>query len=76
MGEAPTHPHAVARAAFVEIDGVPHPAPAPRFSGTPSSSPRPALAGESAVEVLGRWGVDEAQVESLRADGVVGGVVG
>ncbi len=40
--DAPDHPHAVARQAFVEVDGVRQPAPAPRFSrtalGTPSGA--------------------------------------
>jgi alpha-methylacyl-CoA racemase len=38
MREAPTHPHNVARGVFVDIDGVPPPAPAPRFSRTPPST--------------------------------------
>src|SRR4051794_13049416 len=33
--EATEHPHAKARAAFAEVDGLPQPAPAPRFSQTP-----------------------------------------
>jgi len=33
--EAPSHPHNVARATFVEAFGVVQPAPAPRFSRTP-----------------------------------------
>lgn len=37
--EAPSHPHAVARDAFVrDGDGLPQPAPAPRFSRTPSEA--------------------------------------
>jgi alpha-methylacyl-CoA racemase len=38
--EAPDHPHALARRAFITREGVIEPAPAPRFSRTP-----PALAG-------------------------------
>ena len=34
LGEAPKHPHNVARKTFVEVDGVTQPAPAPRFSRT------------------------------------------
>lgn len=37
LDEARSHPHMVARDAFVDIDGSPHPAPAPRFSRTPSA---------------------------------------
>jgi alpha-methylacyl-CoA racemase len=36
MTEAPAHPHMAARNIFVERHGVTQPAPAPRFSRTPS----------------------------------------
>ena len=47
MSEAAEHPHNVARATFVEVDGVKQPAPAPRFSRTdgrdrPCRRPTPA----------------------------------
>src|SRR5512147_1881534 len=37
MAEAPKHPHMAARKVFVERHGVTQPAPAPRFSRTPSA---------------------------------------
>jgi alpha-methylacyl-CoA racemase len=37
MREAPNHPHMAARQIFVERHGVTQPAPAPRFSRTPST---------------------------------------
>ena len=37
LEEAMAHPHQRARKTFVEIEGVKHPAPAPRFSRTPSA---------------------------------------
>src|SRR5438876_8819261 len=37
MAEAPKHPHNAARKIFVERHGVTQPAPAPRFSRTPSA---------------------------------------
>lgn len=37
LSEAALHPHNVARKAFVDVEGVSHPAPAPRFSRTPSA---------------------------------------
>jgi alpha-methylacyl-CoA racemase len=40
LTEAPAHPHAKARGAFVEVSGVTQPAPAPRFSETPAAAPR------------------------------------
>jgi alpha-methylacyl-CoA racemase len=36
MTEAPHHPHMAARKIFIERHGIPQPAPAPRFSRTPS----------------------------------------
>ena len=53
LSEAASHPHIRAREGFVELDGVQHVAPAPRFSRTPSA-PRvgqTALAGD----VLAAW---------------------
>jgi len=41
MAEAPKHPHMAARAVFVERHGVTQPAPAPRFSRTPSAIREP-----------------------------------
>ncbi len=58
LGEAPAHPHNVAREAFIELDGVVQPAPAPRFSKTPGAVrwgvPLP---GAHTDEVLRDWGV-------------------
>jgi alpha-methylacyl-CoA racemase len=41
IAEAPRHPHMVARKTFVERHGVTQPAPAPRFSRTPSTIREP-----------------------------------
>src|SRR5579862_9893962 len=41
MAEAPDHPHMAARNVFVERHGVTQPAPAPRFSRTPSTIREP-----------------------------------
>jgi alpha-methylacyl-CoA racemase len=38
MTEAPRHPHMAAREVFITRHGVPQPAPAPRFSRTPSAA--------------------------------------
>lgn len=72
MGEAPSHPHAVARSAFVAVDGVPQPAPAPRFDRTPPGPVEPSKETEDPAVVLGRWGVAVDEVLTLRAVGVVG----
>ena len=37
LSEAPKHPHMTERKIFVDVDGVTQPAPAPRFSRTPSA---------------------------------------
>jgi alpha-methylacyl-CoA racemase len=61
LGEAAGHPHHLARQAFVDIDGVRQPAPAPRFSRTPSTVQGPAPgAATPLVQVLARWPHDTA----------------
>jgi alpha-methylacyl-CoA racemase len=58
MKDAPSHPHMRAREAFIEVAGHLQPAPAPRFSRTPSSVRRPPpQPGEHTEEVLREWGV-------------------
>lgn len=37
LAEAPNHPHMAERKIFLDVDGVVQPAPAPRFSRTPSA---------------------------------------
>ncbi|GAC1333518.1 MAG: CaiB/BaiF CoA-transferase family protein [Bradyrhizobium sp.] len=44
MAEAPQHPHMAAREVFISRHGVTQPAPAPRFSRTPSAVREPATA--------------------------------
>jgi alpha-methylacyl-CoA racemase len=73
MAEAPGHPHLVARGTFVEVDGVPQPAPAPRFSRTPGgiTGPPPEV-GADTDTALAAWGVGEAERKRLRAAGAIG----
>lgn len=62
------HPHLVARGIFVDHEGVRQPAPAPRFSRTPSAlGLAPARAGEHTREALTDWGV--SGVDELLAGG-------
>ncbi|MBI4694820.1 MAG: CoA transferase [Gammaproteobacteria bacterium] len=69
--EAPKHPHNVARNAFVQIDGVTQPAPAPRFSRTAPAVPgRPPEAGENSREVLEAFGFTGAEIAQMEADGI------
>src|SRR2546421_10313651 len=57
MAEAPGHPHNRQRQTFVEVAGVPQPAPAPRFSRTPGSiGGPPADAGANTEQAPGDWG--------------------
>lgn len=39
MADALHHPHNVERGTFLKLDGLDHPAPAPRFLGTPAPEP-------------------------------------
>ncbi|MFI6349057.1 CaiB/BaiF CoA transferase family protein [Streptomyces sp. NPDC050560] len=41
LREAPAHPHLAARATFTTVEGTTQPAPAPRFSATPTATPQP-----------------------------------
>ena len=74
MAEAPHHPHNVARGTFIDVDGVLQPAPAPRFSRTPSGRPTPPHAsGEGSRSALRDWGIAEERVDALFACGALGG---
>jgi alpha-methylacyl-CoA racemase len=58
--EAPAHAHNLARGTFLNVDGVVHPAPAPRFSRTPPATPVAPGAqslGDGAA-LLRRWAED------------------
>jgi alpha-methylacyl-CoA racemase len=73
LTEAPRHPHATARNAFVEVGGVVQPAPAPRFgrspAGPPAPPPRP---GADTDEVLAGLGLTADDIVGMRARGVIG----
>jgi len=63
MDDAPAHPHMAERNSFVTLDGVLQPAPAPRFSRTPSSVRKPPpKPGQHTEEILADWGVAVEQV--------------
>jgi alpha-methylacyl-CoA racemase len=70
--EAVAHPHNVARQTFVDIDGQPQPAPAPKFDRTPAGTPRaPHEPRADTAEVLTGLGLSGAEIEELRASGVI-----
>ena len=65
IGEAVNYPHNVARKLFVERDGKPIPAAAPRFSATPSQTrDHDAVPAD---KTLAGWGVKEDAIRGLLA---------
>jgi len=73
MTEAPHHPHNVARRAFVEIDGIVQPAPAPRFSrSVPPTPTGPVVPDPARTDaVLSAWMTD-AEIKKHREAGALG----
>lgn len=56
LEEAQQHPHNTERSAFVKIDGISQPAPAPRFSRTPAAVQfGPVTKGASTEDILRDW---------------------
>lgn len=56
IGESPSDPHLAARHTYVDVGSMVQPAPAPRFSRTPSAVPgSPAIPGQHTDEVLADW---------------------
>jgi alpha-methylacyl-CoA racemase len=66
MDEAADHPHNLARGAFIEVDGVRQPAPAPRFDSTPLDTPRSARS-INPEDVLSHWGLSASEIKTLMA---------
>ncbi|WP_199576868.1 CaiB/BaiF CoA transferase family protein [Bordetella bronchiseptica] len=70
--EAAHHGHAAARGAYVDVEGVTQPAPAPRLSATPAREPAAAPAvGAHSVEVLREWGMAPERVASALDSGLI-----
>lgn len=67
--EAREHAHIRARGTWTEVDGIPQPAPAPRFSATPGAIARPPApsGGADTRSALAAWGLDD--VDALLASG-------
>lgn len=68
--EVERHRHIAARRSIVRIDGVPQPAPAPRFSRTPLSLPRAPrrTSRDEALTTLNEWIGAERYAALLEAD--------
>ena len=70
MSEATNNEHIEARKTIIERDGVPQPAPAPRFSRTTAEVQRSApWPGQHTDEALADWGFDAAEVDQAARDG-------
>ena len=70
--DAPAHPANIARQTYIEVDGITQPAPAPRFSRTPSqvqhAGPQPAQDTDS---VLTAMGFGEREIAVLKEQGAI-----
>ena len=71
LSEAARHPHNASRNTFIDVAGLKQPAPAPRFSRTPSTvrsaTPRQ---GEHTRSSLRSWGLDDQEIADLISSGV------
>ena len=74
LDEVHDHRHATERGAYIRIDGVVQPAPAPRFSRSQSEPPRaPVAAGANTDSVLAEAGFSVDEITALRASGAATG---
>jgi alpha-methylacyl-CoA racemase len=73
LAEAPADAHLRARSTYLADEaGVVHPAPAPRFGGTPLAPPTaPSAPGTDTDAVLAELGYAATEVAALRDGGVV-----
>jgi alpha-methylacyl-CoA racemase len=70
LGEAPVHPHNIARRPFLDLDGVFQPAPAPRYSDTALDRPdAPRREGQDGEAILAELGYGPNEIaEVLKVD--------
>ncbi|MFH9402166.1 CaiB/BaiF CoA transferase family protein [Streptomyces sp. NPDC017638] len=69
LREAPHHPHLAARSTFTDHDGVTQPAPAPRFSATPTAvRTGPAMPGADTAAVARDWRLPTRPADGPRTD--------
>jgi len=69
--EAPQHPHLQQRRTFISIDGIPQPAPAPRFSRSVPADPTPPAANDTDVDAaLAPW-LPATDIAALRSAGTI-----
>ncbi|MFD8203965.1 CoA transferase, partial [Streptomyces sp. NPDC059701] len=69
LREAPHHPHLAARGTFTDHGGITQPAPAPRFSATPTAvRTGPARPGADAEAVARDWDLPRTQQQNSPAN--------
>ncbi|WP_313805854.1 CaiB/BaiF CoA-transferase family protein [Sphingobium sp.] len=73
LAEVASHPVNMGREAYLTIDDVVQPAPAPRYSRSTLDRPRMSGAGEDPQVVLKGLGYSEDEIERLVKAGVLGG---
>lgn len=72
LTEAPQHPHNAARETFLSVGGQTHPAPAPRYSRTPTAMPEPQRdVGQDSDTILADCGYDADRIAAARASGAL-----
>jgi alpha-methylacyl-CoA racemase len=72
MSEAPTHPHNQARRTFIDLEGIPQPGSAPRFSETPAAvGSGPVAPGADTEAVMAELGYTPREISMLRESGSV-----
>ena len=66
LGEAPVHPHNLARRTFVDLEGVFQPSPAPRYSNTTLDRPEPPRKeGQDGETILAELGYGAGEIADL-----------
>lgn len=73
MADAPYHPHNLARRAFIEIDGLVQPAPAPRYSNCAAPEASMWRENRDRDDLLAELGYSPQTVANLEQEGIFGG---
>jgi len=72
LSELTSHPHAIAREVFTDVDGVIQASPAPRFSRTQPAEPAaPHAAGSHTAQVLSEVGFSDQDIEKMKSAGTL-----
>jgi alpha-methylacyl-CoA racemase len=71
LEEAPAYPHNRSRGAFVELDGIVQPGPAPRYSRTVTAKPSPPRPGADGAAILAELGYSDEEIGELRSEGAL-----